>query len=89
MALASISYIFKIFIKGAVIFIGGALIFVGKKSLAIGELFKIAEAKVVDNITGVNRCDLKQWLIIYELKGPLVPINSLISIFNYSIRLSL
>ena len=74
-ALASIGYIFKAFIDE-----GG---------LAIIKLFKAAEAKVVDNIKKVNRRDLKQWLIIYKLKGPLLLINSLISIFNYFIGLSL
>jgi hypothetical protein len=44
-ALASISYIFKAFIS--------------KGGLAIVKLFKAAEAKVVDNIKGVDGCDLK------------------------------
>ena len=44
-ALAFISYIFKIFISE-----GG---------LAIIKLFKAAEARVVDNIKGVNRYNLK------------------------------
>ena len=55
-ALASISYIFKVFIKGAVAFInkGGAVIFINKRSLAVGgRLFKTAKA-------GVNRHDLRQ-----------------------------
>ena len=46
MALASVSYIFKAFIN--------------KWGLAIIKLFKVAKAKVVDNIKGVNRRDLKQ-----------------------------
>ena len=75
MALVSVSYIFKIFIS--------------EEGLAIVKLFKAAEAGVVDNIKRVNRRDLKQWLIIYKLKGPLLLINSLISIFNYFIGLSL
>ena len=74
-ALASISCIFKAFI--------------GKGGLAIIRLFKAAKAKVVDDIKGVNRHDLKQQLIIYKLKGPLLLINSLISISDYSIGLSL
>ena len=44
-ALASISYIFKAFIDE-----GG---------LAVIKLFKVAKARVVDNIKGVNRCDLR------------------------------
>ena len=45
-ALASVSYIFKVFI--------------GKGGLAIVKLFKAAKTKVVDNIKGVNRRNLKQ-----------------------------
>ena len=85
-----------IFIEGAIIFIGkgavisieGAVISIGKGSLAIGKLFKIARVKVSD-IKGVNKCNLKQWLIIYKLKGPLLLIYSLISLFNYFIGLFL
>ena len=44
-----------IFIDGAITFIGGAVIFIGKGSLAIGRLFKIARARVANNIKGVNR----------------------------------
>ena len=44
-ALASISYIFKVFIN--------------KGGLAIVKLFKVAKARVVDNIKGVNRYNLK------------------------------
>ena len=74
--LASISYIFKAFIEGAVIFIG-------RGSLAIKRrLFKIAKAKV-------NRYGLRQWLIIYKLKSLLLLINSLISVLDYFIKLSL
>jgi hypothetical protein len=72
------------FIEGAVMFIGRAVIFIGKGSLAIGRLFKIAKARVVDDIR-INRRNLRRWLIIYKLKGPLVLINSLISISNHSI----
>ena len=77
---AFINYIFRVFIKGF-------LIFIGEGSSSIGRLFKAAKAKVADNIKGVNRCNLKQQLIIYELKGPLLLINSLISLFNYSVEL--
>ena len=45
MALASIGCIFKVFI--------------GRGGLAIIKLFKVAKAKVVDNIKGVNRYNLK------------------------------
>ena len=77
-------------IKGAVISIGGAVISINKESLFIGRgLFKIAKVRVVDNIKGVNKYNLKQWLIIYKLKRPLLLIYSLISVSNYSIRLSL
>jgi hypothetical protein len=109
--LASISYIFKVFIKravtfikgvvtfiggaiifieeamtfteGAITFISGAVIFIGKGSSATGgRLFKIAKARV-------NRHNLRQRLIIYKLKDPLLLINSLISTSNYSVRLFL
>jgi hypothetical protein len=73
--LVSISCIFKAFI--------------GKGGLAIGRLFKATEAGVADNIKGINRCDLRQWLIIYKLRDPLVLINSLISISDYFVKLSL
>jgi len=90
------------FVSGAVTFIGeavtlvdravtlvdGAVTFVGKGSLAVGRLFKIAKAGVVDD-TIVNGRNLRRRLIIYELKGPLLLIYSLISISNYSIGLSL
>ena len=52
MSLVSVSYIFKAFIEVAVTFIG-------KGSLVIKRSFKVAEAKVVNNIKGVNRHDLK------------------------------
>ena len=42
-------------------FIGGAVMFIGKGSLAIGGgLFKIAGVRVVDNIKGVNKRNLRQ-----------------------------
>jgi len=44
--LASVGYIFRVFIEGAILFIG-------KGSLAIG-------ARVVNNIKGVDRRDLRQ-----------------------------
>ena len=79
-----------IFIGGAVTFISKTVIFIGKGGSAIGgRLFKTAEAKVVNNIKGVNRYNLRQRLIIYKLKGPLLLINSLISASDYSIGLSL
>ena len=53
MTLVSISYIFRVFIKRAVAFID-------KGGLAIGgRLFKIARARVVNNIKGVSRRDSK------------------------------
>ena len=45
-ALTFISYIFKAFI--------------GEGGLAIIKSFKVAKTRVVDNIKGVNRCDLRQ-----------------------------
>jgi hypothetical protein len=44
-ALASVGYIFKAFI--------------GEGGLAIIKLFKAAKAGVVDDIKGVNKCDLR------------------------------
>jgi hypothetical protein len=69
--------------------IKGAVTFIGEGGSAIGRLFKVAGARVVNNIKGVNRRNLRQWLIAYKLKGPLLLINSLISASNYSIQLSL
>ena len=78
------------FTDRAVTFIGGAIIFIGKGSLAIGRLFKTAGARVANNIKGVNRRGkLRQQLIMYKLKGPLILINSLISVSDYSVRLFL
>ena len=63
--------------------------FVGKGGSTVrGRLFKAAEAGVIDDIKGVNKHDLRQWLIIYKLKGPLLLINSLISVSDYSVGLS-
>ena len=48
------------FIKGAIIFIREAVIFINKRSLAVKKgLFKIAKAKVVNNIKGVNGRNLR------------------------------
>jgi hypothetical protein len=67
-------------------FIGRAVMFIGKGSSAIERSFKIARARVANDIKGVNRRSKLRWrLITYKLKGPLVLINSLISISNYSI----
>ena len=49
MALTSISYIFGVFIKGAIVFIskGGAITFINKKNLAVErKSFKTAKARV-------------------------------------------
>ena len=81
MALTSISYIYRAFIEGA-------MAFIGKGSLSIGGLFKAAKAKVADDIKGVNRRDLRQQLITYKLKGPLLSINSLISASDHSVESS-
>ena len=75
------------FIGGAVTFIGGAVTFVGGSS-AVGRSFETARVGV-GNIKGVNKRDLRRRLITYELKGPLLLIYSLISLFNYSIGLFL
>ena len=51
MPLVSISYIFKVFIEGA-------MAFIGKRGLAVKRrLFKTAKAEVVNNIKGVSRRD--------------------------------
>ena len=60
--------------------------FIGKRGLAVVRSFKAAKAGVVDDVKGVNGCNLRQRLIIYKLKGPLLLINSLISLFNYSVE---
>ena len=74
------------FIEGAVTFVEGAVTFVGEGGSAIGGgSFETAGVRVVDNVKGVNKRNLRQRLIIYKLKGPLLLINSLISASNYSI----
>ena len=57
---------------------------IGKGSSAVGRLFKIARVRV-GNIKGVNKRDLRQRLIICELKGLSLLRYSLISTSNYSI----
>jgi hypothetical protein len=78
------------FVSGATTFVGGAVTFISKGNSAVGgRSFETAGAGVVNNIKGVNkRGDLRRWLIIYKLKGPLVLINSLISASDHSIELS-
>jgi hypothetical protein len=76
-ALASVGYIFKTFI-------GGSVTFIGKRGSVIGGSFKAARVGV-NNIKGVNKYNLRQWLMVYKLKSPLVLINSLISASNHSI----
>jgi len=75
-------------VEGAITFIGGAVIFIGEGGSAIGRLFKTAGVGV-GAVKGVNKRDLRRRLIIYELKGPLLLINSLISLSNHSVGLSL
>jgi len=75
-------------VEGAVMFIGGAVTSVGEESSAVGRLFKTAGVRVGD-VKGVNKRDLRRWLIMYELKGPLLLIYSLISLSNYSVGSSL
>jgi len=74
-------------IEGAVTFIGGAVIFIGEGGSAVGRLFKTAGVGV-GAVKGVNKRDLRRRLITYELKGPSLLINSLISSSNYSVGLS-
>jgi len=76
------------FIGGAVTFVRGAVTFVGKGGSAVGRSFKTAGVGVGD-VKGVNKRDLRRQLITYELKGSLLLMYSLISLSNYSIRLSL
>ena len=59
------------FIKKAITFIKKAVTFISEKGLAIKKLFKIAKIRV-NNIKGFNKYNLKQRLIIYKLKGPLL-----------------
>ena len=92
------------FIEGAVTFVGGAVTFVegavtsveravtfvGEGSSAVGGgSFETAGVGVVDDVKGVDKRDLRRRLMTYELKGPSLSINSLISVSNYSIRSSL
>jgi hypothetical protein len=65
-ALASIGYVFEVFIEvavtfleGAIAFLGGAVMFMSKGSLAIGRLFKVVETSVADDIKGVIGRDLR------------------------------
>ena len=60
------------FVEGAVTFVGeGAVTFVGEGSSAVGGgSFKTAGVRVVDDVEGVNKRDLRRWLITYELKDP-------------------
>ena len=77
------------FVGGAVIFVKGAVTFIGEGGLAVGGgLFKTARIRVVDNIKGVNKRNLRRRLITYKLKGPSLLINSLISTSNYSVESS-
>ena len=64
------------------------MIFIDKGSSAIERLFKTAGVRIGD-IKGVNKYNLKQQLIICELKGPSLLKYSLISVSNYSIGLFL
>src|ERR1700722_4234194 len=77
-------------VEGAVTSIGGAVTSIGKGSLAVGGgLFKTAGVGVVDDVKGVNKRDLRWWLITYKLKRPLLLMYSLISASDHSIGLSL
>ena len=70
--------------------VGGAVTSIGKGSSAVGGgLFKTAGVRVVDDVKGVNKRNLRRRLIIYELKRPLLSIYSLISLSNHSVGLSL
>jgi len=71
------------FIGGAVTFIEGAITFVGEEGSAVGGSFKTARVRVDD--VGVNKRDLRRRLITYELKGPSLSINSLISASDHSV----
>jgi len=64
-------------------FVEGAVTFIGEGGSAVGGLFKTAGVGVDD--VGVNKRDLRRRLIIYELKGPSLSINSLISASNHSV----
>jgi len=74
------------FVEGAIMFVEGAITFIGEGGSAVGGgSFKTAGVRVVDNVKGVNKRDLRRRLITYKLKGPLLLINSLISISNHSV----
>jgi hypothetical protein len=74
------------FVGGVLTFVGGAVTFVGKESSAVGGgSFEAAEAGVADDIKGVDGRDLRRRLITYELKGPSLSMNSLISASNHSV----
>jgi len=75
------------FVGGAVTFVEGAVTFIGEGGSAVGGSFETARVGV-DNV-GVNERDLRRRLITYELKGPLLLMNSLISVSNHSVGSSL
>jgi hypothetical protein len=72
------------FIGGAVTFVGRAVTFVGKGSSAVGRSFETAEAGVADDIR-IDGRNLRRRLMTYELKGPSLSMNSLISASDHSI----
>jgi len=75
-----------IFIGGAVMFVEGAVMFVGEGGSAVGGgSFETAGVRVVDDVKGVNKRDLRRRLITYELKGPSLLMYSLISLSNHSV----
>ena len=76
-----------IVIGGAMTFVGGAATFVGEGSSAVGRSFETAEAGVADDIR-VNGRNLRRRLMTYELKGPSLSMNSLISASNHSVQSS-
>ena len=71
------------FVEGAVTFVGGAVVFVGEGGSAVGGSFETAGVGV-DNV-GVDERDLRRRLITYELKGPSLSMNSLISASDHSV----
>ena len=76
-------------VGGAMTSVGGAVTSVGKGSSAVGGgSFETAGVGVVDDVKGVDKRDLRRRLMTYELKGPSLSINSLISASNHSIGLS-
>ena len=75
------------FIEGAVTSVGGAVTFVGEGGSAVGRSFETAGVGV-GAVKGVNKRDLRRWLIIYELKRPLLSMYSLISASDHSVGLS-